>query len=65
MQGIKRGDNMTPKIGRPPLSNPNSKNLTIRLNGELLKRLDEYCKRNNITKGEVVREGINAVIKKK
>ena len=55
---------MTPKIGRPPLSNPNSKNLTIRLNGELLKRLDEYCEKNNVTKGEVVRKGINAVIKK-
>lgn len=55
---------MNAKMGRPTIENPNTKNLTIRISEELSKRIDVYCKRNNITKGELVRTAIELVIKK-
>ena len=55
---------MKPKMGRPTISNPNSKNLTIRISDELSNRLEAYCKEKQTTKGEVVRLVIEMVIKK-
>ncbi|HCK95936.1 MAG TPA: CopG family transcriptional regulator [Veillonella dispar] len=55
---------MKPKMGRPTISNPNSKNLTIRISEELSNQLEKYCEEKKTTKGEVVRLGIEMVIKK-
>ncbi len=54
---------MSPRTGRPKLDNPNSKNLTVRISADLDMRLNEFCTENNITKGEVVREGIEKVLR--
>lgn len=56
---------MSPKTGRPKIENPNTINLMIRINKDLNLRLNEYCKINSITKGEVVRNGIEKVLDEK
>ena len=53
---------MNAKMGRPKTKNPNEINLTIRLNAELASKLDKYCKDNSVSKGEVVRKGIESVL---
>ena len=55
---------MTP-MGRPRIDNPNTINLTVRINSELNEKLVEYCKEHNLTKGEVVRQGIINIVEKK
>lgn len=54
---------MTP-MGRPRVDNPNTINLTVRINSELNEKLNNYCKKNNLTKGEVVRQGIMNIVEK-
>lgn len=56
---------MNARTGRPRLDNPNTKNLTIRINAELDKKLESYCAANSTTKGDVVREGIKLVLAQK
>lgn len=56
---------MSLKMGRPREENPNTINLTIRINSQLNKRLIAYCEEKNISKGEVVRKGIESVLGKK
>lgn len=51
-----------PRTGRPKVKNPNEKNLTVRINAILDERLSDYCKRNSVTKGDVVRRGIEKVL---
>lgn len=53
---------MSPKTGRPKVDNPNDVNLTVRISKELSQRLTEYCTENFLSKGEVVREGIEHVL---
>ena len=55
---------MTP-MGRPAIDNPNTINLTVRINSELNEKLIDKYKKNNLTKGEVVRMGIIKVIDNK
>lgn len=56
---------MSHRTGRPRLNDPNSKNLTIRISNELSDKLDKYCGKNKVTKGEVVRKGIEKVLAEK
>lgn len=56
---------MTPRTGRPKVDNPKHINLTIRIDSEIKTMLDEYCAKNNITKGEVVRLGLKKILGKK
>ena len=51
-----------PRTGRPKVENPNEKNLTIRINAVLDEKLTNYCKKNSVTKGDVVRRGIEKVL---
>ena len=53
---------MSAKMGRPKIDNPNKINLTVRLNAELVERLDKYCQDKSVSKGEVVRKGIESVL---
>lgn len=55
---------MTP-MGRPKIENPNTINLTVRINKELNDKLNEYCKIKGVTKGEIVRRGILDIIENK
>lgn len=56
---------MSPRTGRPKEDNPNTINLTVRINALLNQRLDDYCKNNNLAKGEVVRRGLENILGEK
>ena len=49
--------------GRPKSENPKQARFSIRLDAETEKRLDEYCRKHGITKGEAVRRGIQLILK--
>lgn len=55
---------MSPRTGRPKVDNPKTIEVKARIDMETNERLVDYCKKNNTTKTEVVREGIEKVIKK-
>lgn len=52
-------------MGRPKSDNPLTVEVKARIDVETNKRLNDYCKENNTTRTEVVREGIEKVIGKK
>ena len=56
---------MSPRTGRPKAENPLTVEVKARIDVETNKRLNEYCQRNNTTRTEVVRKGIEEVIGKK
>lgn len=55
---------MSPRTGRPPIDNPKSERITVRLAKEHSEILDRYCKENNVERAEAVREGIKRLDKK-
>ncbi len=62
----KRGDKMLSKpIGRPKSENPLTIEVKARIDKKTNDELIKYCKENNITRTDVVREGIKLVITKK
>ncbi len=56
---------MSPKTGRPKSENPLTVEVKARIDEETNKKLVQYCKLNNVTRTDVVREGIKKVIEKK
>ena len=56
---------MSPRTGRPKSENPKSIEVKARIDLTTDKRLQEYCKENNKTRTDVVREGINLVLDQK
>lgn len=61
----KRGDKMSPRIGRPKSETPLTIEVKARIDKETNEKLVKYCKDNNVTRTDVVREGIKKVIEKK
>ena len=55
---------MSPRTGRPKVESPKTVEVKARIDEEMNKQLLEYCKKNNTTRTEVVRKGIELVIKK-
>lgn len=53
----KRGDEMSPRTGRPT-DNPKPYKITVRLDEESKNLLDAYCEQENVEKGETVRRGL-------
>lgn len=51
-------------VGRPKSENPKSNKFSIRLDDETEKRLESYCLRNGISKGEAIRQGIHLLLEK-
>ena len=49
------------KAGRPFSENPTAVKLTVRVDNDTVKILDDYCLRNNISRADGVREGIKAL----
>ena len=49
---------MCPRIGRPPVDNPKSERITVRLDKETSSILKTYCEKENIEKAEAIRRGI-------
>lgn len=50
-----------PRTGRLPKDNPKNMRIQVRLDKEYITRLDECAKRENITKSEVIRKGIDFI----
>ena len=53
---------MNPRTGRPKLDNPKKINYSVRLDAETEKKLQEYCERHNISKGEAIRQGVHLLL---
>lgn len=49
---------MSPRLGRPPIENPKSERITVRLDAETMKQLTIYCEQEQIDKAEAIRRGI-------
>lgn len=54
---------MSPRTGRPKVDNPINIRTSVRLDKETDDKLNEYCKQNNISKGEAIRKGIHLLLK--
>lgn len=55
---------MSSKMGRPVVGNPKTNDIKVRIDDETLVKLLKYCKENNITKAEAIRQGIHLLLKK-
>lgn len=53
---------MSAKMGRPLSDNPRKYVVSCKLTEKELQRLDEYCKVNNMSKSEVLKESIKPII---
>lgn len=56
---------MNAKIGRPKAENPKNVKYSIRLDEDTEKKLVLYCEKNNISKGEAIRKGIEKLLEEK
>ena len=56
---------MSPRTGRPKTDNPINIRTSVRLDAETDKRLNEYCKLHNISKGEAIRKGVHLLLGEK
>lgn len=54
---------MSPRTGRPKVEKPKGQRFSIRLDDETGNRLDNFCKRTGKKRAEVIREGIELVLK--
>lgn len=48
--------------GRPKSENPKATRFSIRLDAETERRLEAYCEKHGITKGEAIRRGIDKLL---
>lgn len=55
---LKDGDTVAARRGRPVSDNPKDFMLRVRLDQETLKQLDECCKAQQLSRSEIVRNGI-------
>lgn len=49
---------MSPNPGRPRESNPKDVRFSIRLDKDIMEKLEEYCKQNGLRKSEAIRNAI-------
>lgn len=50
------------KIGRPTTDNPKNYEIRTRVNEKTNKKINDYCKENNITRSDLLRKGIDLVL---
>ena len=55
---------MSPRTGRPKLENQINIRTSVRLDKKTDDKLIEYCKKNNISKGEAIRKGVHLLLEK-
>lgn len=64
LRGQKRGDKVTPKIGRPPKqSTPRNKSLNIRLTESELNMIEECAKRLDENRTNVIIQGVAMLLR--
>lgn len=51
-------------VGRPKSKNPKSNKFSIRLDDLTEEKLENYCLRHGISKGEAIRQGIELLLVK-
>lgn len=56
---------MSPRTGRPKVDNPINIRTSVRLDKETDDKLNEYCKKNNISKGKAIRKGVHLLLELK
>lgn len=56
---------MSAKMGRPISDNPRKNPVGCKITDEEQKRLNDYCKKNNIKKSDVIRAAIKPIINPK
>ena len=56
---------MSPRTGRPKADNPKNNDIKVRLDDATNKRLEDYCKINQITKAEAIRRGLHLLLSEK
>lgn len=56
---------MSPRTGRPKSDNPKTVEVKARIDESMNNRLNAYCERNNITRTDVVRRGIEKILEEK
>ena len=54
---------MCAKMGRPKLDDPKTTCLTVKVDKETLAKINEMAEANSLTKGQVVRQGIECLYK--
>lgn len=60
--GQKVGEAMSSKkMGRPPSDNPKSETIKIRIDQEVMNKLDASAEKLNTTRSDIVRKGIEKV----
>ncbi|HFL2571704.1 Ribbon-helix-helix protein, copG family (plasmid) [Clostridioides difficile] len=56
---------MSPKkMGRPVVGSPKTNDIKVRVDNETNEKLEKYCKKNNLTKAEAIRQGIHLLLQK-
>ena len=50
---------MSPRTGRPPKENPKNVRIQIRLDKDYVKKLEECAERDNSTRSDIIRKGID------
>ncbi|MBO5145025.1 MAG: CopG family transcriptional regulator [Lachnospiraceae bacterium] len=53
---------MSPRTGRPKVENPINIRTSVRLDKETDDKLNEYCLKNGMTKGEAIRKGVHLLL---
>lgn len=53
---------MSPRIGRPKSDNPKNIDIKVRIDEETNERLKRYAEKKNLTRTEVIRQGINQIL---
>ena len=56
---------MSPRTGRPKVSEPKDIRFSIRIDDDTNRKLDDYCKKNGIAKAEAIRMGIHLLLSQK
>ena len=55
---------MSPRTGRPKVENTKTEKMSICLNQTSKQKLEEYCKRENVSRSEAIRRGIDLLTEK-
>ena len=55
---------MSPRTGRPKVENAKTEKMSISLDGQTKRTLEEYSDKHSITKSETIRRGINLLASK-
>ena len=53
---------MTPKMGRPPIDNPKQHEIRTRVDNTTYLAIEEYCKKENITRSIFLRRAIDMAL---